>query len=302
MLPGDVKMQATLAGAYLRDGQFRQAYNIYRNWGLHGASEDDYSGAIGAAMSMHENDAATRWMERALQKYPRNSKLLVLAGKLCVQRADYKRADAYFKAAKRNLPAEQFSALRFETSGGRSDTATRNPARVNEQRALGALLLDGAANGESPVEPMSFRSDTAGDNRSALELDSDRAIRALDREASQPSFRQVSDRGFLPPTLPGASDNKSAAAPQPGQYDTFDPSDPPAVDPPAEQSQHSPASPSPFSRPAYADLTPIPDSSVGQYDLAPVDRDSRTSVGLPGLPDAGRAKAGASSAKSSGRD
>ncbi len=290
LLPGDVKMQATLAGAYLRDGQFRQAYNIYRNWGLHGASEDDYSGAIGAAMSMHENDAATRWMERALQKYPRNSKLLVLAGKLCVQRADYKRADAYFKAAKRNLPAEQFSALRFETSGGRSDTATRNPARVNEQRALGALLLDGAANGESPVEPMSFRSDTAGDNRSALELDSDRAIRALDPGASQPSFRQVSDRGFLPPTLPGASDHKSAAAPQPGQYDTFDPSDPPAVDPPAEQSQHSPASPSPFSRPAYADLTPIPDSSVGQYDLAPVDRDSRTSVELPGLPDAGRAK------------
>jgi tetratricopeptide (TPR) repeat protein len=276
LLPGDAKMEATLAGAYLRGGQFRQAYDIYRSWDLRGASEDDYSGAIGTAMSLHEEESATRWMQRALQKYPRNSKLLKLAGKLCIQRADYKRADAYFKAAKRNLPVEQLSKVPFEMSGDQTDTAVRNPTRVNEQRALGALLLDGAASGEAPVQPMSFHSDGPidGGGGSVIERDGAPAIRALDPETSEPSLRQVSDDRFLPPAPSGSSGSRTA------QNDAFGS--------PAPQSRKSLSrTVDPFDPPDEADLPAVPDSSAGQYGPSPAAQNFVSGIGLPGLPDAG---------------
>ncbi|MBV8549746.1 MAG: BCSC C-terminal domain-containing protein [Acidobacteriaceae bacterium] len=249
LLPADVRIQADLAGALLRNGQFRQAYDIYHDWDLRGGNPDDFSGAIGAAMTLHEDDYATRWMRRALQKYPRDSKLLTLAGKLCIQRGDYKRASAYFKAAKLSLPAEELPYGLLDPAADQATPAAATRQPTDEQRALGALLLDDASGSEA--------AGSIGVPPAAAEYDIVRAAPAAGAGA-EPPITQVSQKASA---VLGPFDEDLFAGPSPRSRQNSTRS----VDPLDGQSG--------------------PDLPAGANAVMPADLDSGSRDGLPGIPD-----------------
>lgn len=67
---------------------------LYRSLLNEGSSADDFAGAIGAALAQHDAVGAT-WLEAGLRKYPRDARILNLAGQQAAQRGDYARAERY---------------------------------------------------------------------------------------------------------------------------------------------------------------------------------------------------------------
>jgi thioredoxin-like negative regulator of GroEL len=136
LFPENSRLNGSLAGAYLQAGDMQDAFLVYKNWGLKDATADDFNGAIGSAMAAHDKDAAQRWLNRGLHKFPRDSRLLSLAGKQAAQRGDYERAKLYFREALASLPSDESGARRAF-----GDPVQDN--NVNTKEALGALLVDG---------------------------------------------------------------------------------------------------------------------------------------------------------------
>ncbi len=142
LFPKDVRIESPLAGAYLKAGDAKSAFLVYQDWGMQGAAADDFSGAIGAAISVQNSDAAQIWLTQGLQRYPRSSQLLSLAGKQAVQKGDYDKAKLFFREALASLPPDQNRNAML--------AAATNPAQA--QQMLGAVLLgnDGVLAAGSP--------------------------------------------------------------------------------------------------------------------------------------------------------
>ena len=100
LLPNDTGVRSDLAGDLLTAGDSRGAFSVYQAWGLKDGSADDYGGAIGAAISVSDKAAAAQWLDQALQKYPANSRLLMLAARQASAAGDYKKAESYLVLAK----------------------------------------------------------------------------------------------------------------------------------------------------------------------------------------------------------
>ena len=142
-------MTGTLAGTYLQAGDARNAYLVYKNWGLKEASADDFSGAIGSALTVRDKELAQRWLTRGLNKYPRDARLLSLAGKQAAQQGDYDRAKMYLR--------EALAAVPLQNAGDRggNDVNRAQSDSTNGKQALGALLLgDGNTDALVPVRPV----------------------------------------------------------------------------------------------------------------------------------------------------
>ncbi len=148
MLPNDDRIRGNLAGNFLKAGQNRAAFEVYRNWGLTDAEASDYVGAVGAALSVRDGSLANQWLTKGLRRFPRDSKLLTMAGKLAAQKGDYKKAELYLRAALAALP-KQDSASALERSLGAGASAT-DPLT----RSLRQLLLDDRAPGAEPPSPV----------------------------------------------------------------------------------------------------------------------------------------------------
>ncbi|HUE01763.1 MAG TPA: tetratricopeptide repeat protein, partial [Bryobacteraceae bacterium] len=150
LLPNDNSIRGNLAGNLLKAGQNRAAFDVYRNWGLADAEASDYLGAVGAALSVRDSALANQWLAKGLRRFPRDSKLLTLAGKQAALKGDYKKAEVYLRAALAALPKQE----------GRS-SADRSPGLGNSDsqpltRSLGQLLLNDdlpAGDSLSPVAP-----------------------------------------------------------------------------------------------------------------------------------------------------
>jgi len=130
LYPDDTRLYAALAGAFLDAGDHAQALFVYQNWGLRNGAPEDFSGAIGAAMAMKQNRLVSRWLRQGLEQWPRDMKLLTLAGGEAASRGDYDRAEQYWRLALEAAPAE---------SGAGAD-ALDEPAETSE---LGRLLVAG---------------------------------------------------------------------------------------------------------------------------------------------------------------
>lgn len=143
-LPADMHIKAALAGAYLEAGDARDAYAIYKDWGLKDAGADDFSAAIGAALTVKDKGLAERWLSRGLKKFPRDARLLSLAGKQAAEQGDYDRAKVYLREA---------LAVSSLENGSRSKMAALANDAHTSQRALGALLVgdDAIADQSEPV-------------------------------------------------------------------------------------------------------------------------------------------------------
>ena len=115
-LPLDTKLRAALAGNYLRSGEMNRALAIYKAWGLKTANASDFQGAVGAALSVQDISLAEKWSQEGLKLYPHDPQLLVLAGKIAVQKGQYRKAENFWKAALANTPAENRAALISEAA------------------------------------------------------------------------------------------------------------------------------------------------------------------------------------------
>ncbi|MGA8593569.1 MAG: cellulose synthase subunit BcsC-related outer membrane protein, partial [Bryobacteraceae bacterium] len=143
LLPTDAAVQGSLAGAYLESRDTKNAYAVYKKWGLANATAGDFSGAVGAALSLNDNDLAVRWLNRGLQKYPRDSRLLSLAGKRAAEQGDYEKAKLYLREALASVPPDQSGAGQVEGASGPISLAALAPDRGDSKQSLGALLLPG---------------------------------------------------------------------------------------------------------------------------------------------------------------
>jgi tetratricopeptide (TPR) repeat protein len=220
LLPNDSRLQATLAGRLTQSGEYTQAFNIYRRWNLRGANADDYTGAIGAAMAVHQTETAESWIKRGLQLYPQDANLVSLAGKQAASVGDYKRAEAYFRRALALAPLQANAGL----SSRSHSSSDRDPASgiAERARALGSLLLgdsSGLADTERAtprINPISYQRIDSQDPGmdSAPSSRSSGPLRALDPGPIPETMRQPAP---LPYSSPAQTD---LSGPPDGPNDT----------------------------------------------------------------------------------
>ena len=136
-LPGNNRVRGTLAGALLTQGDARDSYALYKAWGLKGGEVQDYIGAVGAAMTVHESIQANAWMAEALRRWPNNPQVLMLAAQSQESKGEYDKAKAYWEAALKHLPADDASSA---NSIGLSGTSNGVPSGRQMQTLAEALL------------------------------------------------------------------------------------------------------------------------------------------------------------------
>jgi cellulose synthase operon protein C len=265
VVPQDPRIEGTLAGTYLKAGDTKSAFLVYKNWGMKEASADDFSGAIGSALAVQDSDTAQKWLTRALQKYPRNARLLSLAGKQAAQRGDYEKAKMLLREALASLPPDQTQ----------NTTVTAEADSAKAKQVLGALMLGNRGEDDGPVQsavssaPSWKREQPLASNRYAQSDDGyGPAIR-----------RSTGERG--------TGSDLSAAAPRPTAYAT--PMNDIEVVPSrrttrSEESvpQENTARTSPYTRSNDADLLPLPKVTTETAKLDPVNPAS-DQVGQPTL-------------------
>ncbi|MGA9567061.1 MAG: cellulose synthase subunit BcsC-related outer membrane protein [Candidatus Korobacteraceae bacterium] len=138
-LPGNNRVRGTLAGALLTQGDARDSYALYKAWGLKGGEVQDYTGAIGAAMTVHESIQANAWMTEALRRWPSNSQVLMLAAQSEESKGNYDKAKAYWEAALKHLPVDEAGSTNLAGFG-----VTINPVPGGHQmQTLAEVLMPG---------------------------------------------------------------------------------------------------------------------------------------------------------------
>ncbi|MGH9628565.1 MAG: cellulose synthase subunit BcsC-related outer membrane protein [Bryobacteraceae bacterium] len=137
MLPKDLRLRASLAGALLEDGNTKSALAVYKSWGLSGANAADYSGAIGAALAERDPVGAI-WLQSGLKKWPADHQLLSLAGQHATDKGDYKKAEMYWRLALSAMSAQSREA------SAEASTTVPDPLKPDEdpRQSLGRLLLE----------------------------------------------------------------------------------------------------------------------------------------------------------------
>ena len=110
-LPFDNQVRGSLASALLQKGDIHRSYALYKAWGLKGGDVNDYRGAIGAAMTLHEDAQEEAWLREALRQWPSNPQVLMLAASVAQDHGDFDKAKRYWQQALRSLPADQNQQL-----------------------------------------------------------------------------------------------------------------------------------------------------------------------------------------------
>ncbi len=195
-MPQDARLLGALAGTYVRIGDMNRALTVYKSWRLKEAKAPDFQGAIGAALTLQNVSLAEQWAKEGLRQYPRDSQLLTLAGKIAAQKGQYQRAEAFWKEAMANAPAENRSAVIADTS---RDIATSKSSSTAMRQLLSVL-----APGEALPDDHDLAS--GGDNGSQLK----RASLQGDAFDTRNSTQEVSAM-FTPVVSTGKSSNSTAA-------------------------------------------------------------------------------------------
>jgi tetratricopeptide (TPR) repeat protein len=141
--PGNPDVIKALAGGYARDGMPKQAVAIWKSMDLTTADPDDYRAAVGAALAANDDKDAETWLRFALNQYPRNGQLLVLAAKFEQQRGDINRAADYYRASLKAMPADDPGAA-LATELSRPPTRAELPGSARGALDLSRLLGPGS--------------------------------------------------------------------------------------------------------------------------------------------------------------
>jgi predicted Zn-dependent protease len=102
--PGNPAVTKALAGGYLQAGEAKRALAIYEALDLRGASPGDYEAMVGAALAVPDMKQAERWLREALDRFPKEARVLEMAARFEQVRGDHKRAAAFWKASVDAMP------------------------------------------------------------------------------------------------------------------------------------------------------------------------------------------------------
>ncbi|HWG21221.1 MAG TPA: cellulose synthase subunit BcsC-related outer membrane protein [Terracidiphilus sp.] len=103
--PDNLQVKRVLAGGYLRTGQTHAALVLYKKLPMQDASANDYQGAIGAALAANDRTQAEAWLRQALERFPRDYRILGLAARFEQARGDVQRSADFWRAALAAMPA-----------------------------------------------------------------------------------------------------------------------------------------------------------------------------------------------------
>ncbi len=97
--PQNEDVYSSLAGAYMKSGQPKQALAIYSSRNMDQANLQQYEGAIGSAMAANNLNIAHKWLEMALDRFKDNPTILKMAAQYEQARGNSEGATAYYRAA-----------------------------------------------------------------------------------------------------------------------------------------------------------------------------------------------------------
>ena len=103
--PDNLQVKWILAGGYMRTGQPRKALALYRKLPMDNATADQYQAAVGAALAANDRATAETWLRQALERYPKDYRILGTAARFEQARGDNERAADYWRAALKAMPA-----------------------------------------------------------------------------------------------------------------------------------------------------------------------------------------------------
>jgi tetratricopeptide (TPR) repeat protein len=98
-MPNNPRMPSALAAMHLRQDHRTEALDVYRSWGMAGASAGDYRAAAGTALATHDTTFADSLLRQGLQRFPNDSELLHMSGRRAVSQGSYKDAERLLAAA-----------------------------------------------------------------------------------------------------------------------------------------------------------------------------------------------------------
>ena len=98
-MPQSPLIPSALALTYVRRGEHEQALDVYRTWGMVGATASDYRAAAGAALALHDRPLASRLLQEGSQRWPDDRELLRMTGKQAASRGSYREAERLLEAA-----------------------------------------------------------------------------------------------------------------------------------------------------------------------------------------------------------
>ena len=102
--PDNMTVRKAVAGGYVQVGRAKESLALYKTVPLQDATAGDFQGAIGAALAANDKSQAELWLRQALERYPRDPVILLLAGRYEQARGDNQRAADYYRAALAAMP------------------------------------------------------------------------------------------------------------------------------------------------------------------------------------------------------
>jgi len=96
---GNMPVRKLVAGGYLAVGRAKRSLALFKTIPLQDGSVDDMQAAVGAALAAKDKSQAEQWLRQALERFPRDPAILILAGRYEQTRGDRQRAAAYYRAA-----------------------------------------------------------------------------------------------------------------------------------------------------------------------------------------------------------
>jgi predicted Zn-dependent protease len=165
--PGNPAVAKALAGGYLQAGEAKRALAIYEALDLRGASPQDYEAMVGAALAVPDMKQAERWLREALDRFPKEARVLEMAARFEQVRGDHKRAAAFWKASVDAMPevnpGSKLAHL-LDQPGA--------PKRVVDKNLASLLDPDSAVAGRPLQPPLpSYRGAGAGGNAAPREAE-----------------------------------------------------------------------------------------------------------------------------------
>jgi len=97
--PDNLTVRKAVAGGYEQVGRAKESLALYKTISMQDASDDDFQGAIGAALAANDKNQAELWLRQALERFPRDPAILNLAARYEQARGDNQRAAGYYRAA-----------------------------------------------------------------------------------------------------------------------------------------------------------------------------------------------------------
>lgn len=102
--PDNLDVRKSVAAGYAQVGRARDAVILFKSVPMQDASATDYQSAVSAALAANNKPLAEQWLRQALDRYPRDARILQLAAHYEEARRDRQRAADYYRASLEAMP------------------------------------------------------------------------------------------------------------------------------------------------------------------------------------------------------